>query len=120
MGDNAKPIIKVYLLPAEWTEQELQHCFNSLLDGARSVKSLQVETENDLIVLFPVDAMTKGLGTEIVIEVHVPKELLWTFEIEDDIARKFYAVMQGLLPDAHVQCNVYEFATSHGFRATAR
>lgn len=120
MGDNAKPIVKVYLLPGEWTEQELQHCFNCLLEGAKSLSALKVVTENDFIVLFPKDAMEKGLGTEIVIEAHIPKHLMLTWELEDDIARKFYAVMQGLLPAAHVQCNVYEFATSHGFRATGR
>lgn len=113
---SAKPIVKVYLLPAEWREEQFQKCFNTLLEGARSLWS-EVKSENDLIVLFPKDAMAMGLGTEVVIEVDVPAPL-HPRNGEDVIARAFFEAVRKLLPEAHVQCKVYKFETVHGFCAT--
>lgn len=118
MRGGAKPVIKVYLLPAEWGEEELQRCFYALLAGAQSVNCLKVETEDDFIVVFPKDAMMKGLGTEILVEVDVPASLLGTYftqDKENEIASTFFEVMRRLLPEAHIQCKVYKFETSHGF-----
>ena len=112
----AKPIIKIYLLPAEWDEEDLQTCFNKLVCAARSVPTMRVADENDLIVLFPKDAMLKGLGTEIVIEVDLPTNTAH----EDEVASAFCAVMQQLLPNAHVQCKVYPFDMRHGFAASEK
>ena len=87
----------------------------SLLAGAQSVSCLKVETEEDFIVIFPKDAMLKGLGTEIVIEVDVPAPWAPLYDHEDEIASMAFEVMRRLLPEAHIQCKVYKFETSHGF-----
>jgi len=115
MRGGAQPVIKVYLLPAEWGEEELERCFYALLAGAQTVASLRVQTEDDFIVVFPKDAMLKGLGTEILIEVDVPAPWAPTYDAEDEIASMTFEVMRRLLPGAHIQCKVYKFETSHGF-----
>jgi len=119
MRTSAKPIIKVYLLPNEWSEAEYQDCFDALLKGAQSLDPLGVRTENDFIVLFPKDGMRKGLGTEIVIEVDIPnihsnydcnrKMVNGEFFGTNKIANTFFEIMHGLLPAAYIQCKVYEY-----------
>jgi hypothetical protein len=113
----AKPIIKVYLLPA-WGEGQFKACFNGLVSAARSVPALQVNNASDLIVLFSQDAMVYGLGAEIFIEVHVPQDLIVDNDVETKTADAIHAVVQGLLPDAYVQCKVTPFSTDRGYRAT--
>jgi hypothetical protein len=113
----AKPIIKIYLLPA-WDEGQFKACFNGLVRAARSVPALQVNSGSDLIVLFSQDAMVYGLGAEIFIEVNVPRDLIVDNEVENETADAIHAVMQGLLPDAYVQCKVNPFSTDRGYHAT--
>lgn len=113
----AKPIIKIYLLPA-WDEGQFKDCFSGLVSAARSVPALQVNNASDLIVLFSQDAMVYGLGAEIFIEVHVPQDLIVDNEVENKTADAIHAVVQGLLPDAYVQCKVTSFSTGRGYCAT--
>lgn len=113
----AKPIIKVYLLPA-WDEGRFMACFNGLVNAAKSIPALQVNSGNDLIVLFSQDAMVYGLGLEIFIEVDVPQDLISGDEVENQTADAIHAVVQGFLPDAYVQCKVYPFSTDRGYHAT--
>jgi hypothetical protein len=115
----AKPVIKVYLLPA-WNESQFQACFNRLVNAARSVTALHIDKDDDLIILFSQDAMVYGLGAEILIEVNLPQHLVVDDTVEQATADAMFAVIQGLLPDAYVQCTVYPFDTSRGYRATAR
>jgi hypothetical protein len=112
----AKPIIKVYLLPA-WNEDQFQACFNRLVNAAKSIAALHVNSEDDIIILFSQDAMVYGLGTEIVIEVDLPQSLV-VDTAEQETADAMFAVMQGFLPKAYIQCKVYAFDTSRGYRAT--
>lgn len=113
----AKPIIKIYLLPA-WNEGQFQACFNRLFNAAKSVPSLKVEAAKDLIILFSQDAMVYGAGSEILIEVDLPQHLITGDNVETQTANAIHAVVQGLLPDAYVQCKVRLFDTERGYRAT--
>jgi hypothetical protein len=113
----AKPIIKLYLLPA-WNEAQFRTCFNRLVNAAKSVAALKISDASDLIILFSNDAMVYGVGAEILIEVELPKDLIVDDEVETRTANAIHAAMQGLLPDAYIQCKVYPFATERGYWAT--
>lgn len=113
----AKPIIKVYLLPA-WDEAQFRACFNRLVNAAKSVKALQINSASDLIILFSQDAMVYGLGAEILVEVDLPQHLIVDNDVEQKTADAIHAVMRGLLPEAYVQCKVYPFGTERGYRST--
>ena len=115
----AKPVIKVFLLP-DWNEAQFRACFDRLVRAAQSITGLHINSENDLIILFSQDAMVYGVGAVILIEVALPQELVIDNDVETRTANAMYAVMQGLLPDAYIQCNVYPFGTERGYRATGR
>ncbi len=112
MRNSAKPVITVSLLPKEWGEKEYQHCFNLLLAAAQSVSTLQVKDETDFIVLFPKDAMEKGLGTEIVIDVHIPLSSRAYHSDGYKVGRAVFEAMEELLPEAYVQCTAGGFSRS--------
>jgi len=113
----AKPIIKVFLLPA-WDVAQFQTCFNRLVNAAKSIAALKVNSPSDLIILFSHDAMVYGVGAEILVEVELPENLIVDGDVENQTANAIYTVMQGLLPDAYIQCKVYPFSTERGYRAT--
>jgi hypothetical protein len=113
----AKPVIKVFLLPA-WNEAQFRACFDRLVKAAQSVTELHVNGADDLIILFSHDAMVYGVGAVILIEVALPQHLVIDNDVETKMANAMYAVMQGLLPDAYIQCGVYSFGTERGYRAT--
>jgi hypothetical protein len=113
----AKPIIKLYLLP-EWDEAQFQTCFTRLVNAARSVAALHVSGPDDLIILFSQDAMVYGLGTVILIEVDLPRDLITDSDVENETAEAIHAVVQGLLPNAYVQCKVYPYGTDRGYQVT--
>jgi hypothetical protein len=113
----AKPIIKLYLLPA-WDDAQFRACFNRLVSAAKSVPALGVNSASDLIVLFSQDAMVYGGGAEILIEVDLPQNLIADEDVETRTANSIHAVMQALLPDSYIQCKVYPFGTERGYRAT--
>ena len=114
---SAKPIIKLYLLPA-WNENQFRACFTRLVNAAKSVAALQVSDPSDLIILFSQDAMVYGAGSEILVEVNLPRHLLIDDGVEQQTANAIYTVMQGMLPDAYIQCKVYQFSTDQGYRAS--
>jgi hypothetical protein len=113
----AKPIIKVYLLPA-WDEGRFRACFNRLVNAAKSITALHITDASDLIILFSQDAMIYGTGTEVLVEVDLPQDLIVDNGVENETANAIHAVMQGFLPDAYVQCKVYPFNTDRGYHAT--
>lgn len=115
MPCNVKPVVKVYLLPDDWDQIMLRKCFDALLAAAKQTLRSPVEDTTDLVIIFPKDAIQKGLGREIIIEVDVPISIATSVAHEDAIAEAFHAVMTELLPKAYVQCKVYKFDTEHGF-----
>jgi hypothetical protein len=116
---SAKPVVRLYLLPA-WNENQFQVCSNRLVNAARSVTALQVDDEDDVIILFSQDAMVNGLGGKILIEVNLPQDMLADDGVAQATADAMFAVMQGLLPDAYVQCTVDSYDIARGYRAMAR
>jgi hypothetical protein len=113
-----KPVIKVYLLPSSWQVGDHQDYFDELLRAARSVASLRVASEKDLIVLFPKDAMAYDVSTEVVIEVDVPAHFILSEDQENEVVSAIFKVTQDLLPDVYIQCKLYKFGVEHGYYAT--
>jgi len=111
----AKPIVKVFLVPGEWKEKQLQDCFDELVAAAKTVPVMRVSSEEDIIVLFPKDLMRKGLGTEVVIEVSLNFYPGLGDTQKRDVAYAMWRVMQDFLPKAHIQCTVSTFETVHGY-----
>src|ERR1700722_5450679 len=116
---SAKPVIKLFLLPA-WNEAQFQACSNRLINAAKSVTALQIADADDLIILFSEDAMVYGGGSKILIEVNLPQDLVSDDTTAQATADAVFAAMQAMLPDAYVQCSVSTFSVSHGYRATAQ
>jgi hypothetical protein len=116
---SAKSVIKLFLLPA-WNEAQFHACSDRLVKAAKSITALNVDDEDDLIILFSEDAMVYGAGSKILIEVNLPEDLVTDNTIGQVTADAMFAVMQGLLPDAYVQCSVSAFSISQGYRATVR
>lgn len=116
----AKPVVKVYLLPSTWMEQDYEDYFRALVRAAASVGSLHVRNEKDMIVLFPKDAMVYGAGTEIVMEVAVPGNLELTEGQKDEALSALRYVTQLRVRGAYVQCTLNEFSVGVGYDVTAR
>lgn len=110
-----RPVIRVALLPAQWSEQMYQDCLQKIVEAAKLIPALHVQNENDILVEFPSDCMLKGLGEEIVIEIRLPDGMQLDVTSENNFAWRVAAAVQDLLPEAHVQCSTSHFSTSRGF-----
>ena len=97
-----KPVIKVWCLPKQ-TESQLKKLFKSIVSVVGSVPKLGPKDQDEIVVLFPVDAMKFGLGTEIVVEASgfgkksLPRKQLKK-ELKTTLKKKY--------PKAAVQCQV--------------
>ena len=62
------PVIKVWGLPDDLSENDLLELYEKINNVVVSVKGLNLSKE-DLTILFPADRMKYGLGDEIIIEI---------------------------------------------------
>lgn len=69
MPQKRKPVVTVWCLPDNLCEGELQQIFREVVATFASQPGIDIQSENDLVVLFPPDRMSYGLGSEIVITV---------------------------------------------------
>lgn len=70
----AKPVVKVWCLP-KLSEKKLKDLFVGIVDGLKEVPSLGVKNEQDVLVLFPTDAMQYGVGSEIYVEISFAQKI---------------------------------------------
>ncbi len=61
-------IIKVWCLP-KLSERALRSLHKRIVKAVLEIKSLNLHSETDMVVLFPMDMMSYGLGSEILIEI---------------------------------------------------
>lgn len=104
------PVIKVWCLPANQTEEDLNKLHKAIVAAVVSIKKLGLKNENDMTCLFPPDQMQYGLGSEIIIEVSgllVKDER--TLAVRQDLAWKLGEAIQGLYPNAKIECFVQTF-----------
>jgi len=115
------PIIKVWCLPKS-SEEKLKDLFDSIIEGAVSVKELGLKGEEDNTVLFPPDMMSYGLGTEIIIEAKsrgfVPEKC--SQATRDRFAEAMVTAVSKHFPKAKVECfaDPYYVGTTCGFAAS--
>ena len=117
---TARPVVKVYLLPADWSEEKYQELMASIVSAISSIGALMLtlHSEEDVYIIFPKDHMAKGLGEEILIEFDLPKHLIPdlndTVEFEDLVTMTLGKAVQRHLPKANIQCKIYPFEAKKG------
>jgi len=62
-------VIKVWCLPLEQTEDDLNRLHQAIVTAVISITALGLKSENDMSCLFPPDRMKYGLENEIIVEI---------------------------------------------------
>ncbi len=115
------PIIKIWCLPPNQTEEKLNKLHNSIVEAVTSIKELGLKDEKDLTNLFVPDLMQYGLGTEIIIEITglfmKPER---TQEVRNRLAEAVGKAVKNLYPETEkVECLIYSFNPADGFWTSA-
>jgi hypothetical protein len=96
------PTIKVWCLPADSNEEQLKKLHENLVKQMSYFKESGVESENDMLNLFPSDLMKYGLGSEIKIEI---TDLPWACKDEMNLlAREICIAVRTIFPHAKIYC----------------
>lgn len=115
------PIIKVWCLPANQSEEDLRKLHKTIVAAVIGVSELGLKDQNDMTCLFPPDLMKYGLGEEIIIEVtglfDKPER---TDEVRQKLAKSIGEGVQALYPDAKIECSVEVMNPTKGFWTSAR
>ncbi len=113
------PVIKVWCLPKS-TEEKLKALFDSIIEGAVSIKDLGFKGEEDNTVLFPVDMMSYGLGIDIIIEAGSQAFMRCSQATRDRFAEAMVTAVSRHFPEAKVECFAYPYyvGTTCGFAAS--
>ncbi len=73
-----------------------------------------------MTILFPQDMMSYGIGTVIIIEVTLPKNLWRTVKIRRHLAESVVTILKEYFPKAVVQCMIHQFDLKQGFWMSPR
>jgi len=93
-------VIKTWCLP-EMKEEQLQKLFQTILANVMNIPQLRVESERDMLCLFPSDMMKYGLGQEILVEVTGfpgSLELSWRTTLSSNLR----GILHRFLPKARI------------------
>ena len=99
-----RPVIKVWCLP-EMTEAQIQKLHKEIVKCVEDLELLSLKGEESMIVLFPRDMMSYGLGSEIYIEVNGFPPPGFEDSVGWDIALALGVFFKSYYPEAHVQTN---------------
>ncbi|OGD67461.1 hypothetical protein A2442_03080 [Candidatus Campbellbacteria bacterium RIFOXYC2_FULL_35_25] len=114
------PIIKVWCLPANQTEEMLNKVHQSIVSAVVGIYELGLKDENDMTCLFVPDLMSYGLGEEIIIEIsglfEKPER---TQGVRQRLALNVGLGIKRLYPKAKVECFVASFNPENGFWTSA-
>jgi len=109
------PIIKLWCLPQQ-TEDQLNLLHQAIVKEVCSIKELGFRDENDMVVLFPPDMMSYGLGSEVFVEIsgifNAPEV---TPEPLNRLAKNIGQMVSSKFPEAKVECFVNQVKPSAGF-----
>ena len=104
------PVIKVWCLPADQTEDDLRLLHQNIVAGVVSVPELGLKDETEMTCLFPPDMMQYGLGSEVIVEVtglfEKPER---TPAVRNRLAESIGGRVKRLYPKAMVEVFVYPF-----------
>ena len=109
------PIIKVWCLPKNMTEERLQTLCYAIIANVESIPELGLAGKNAITVLFPSDRMEWGLGDEIVAEVAIFNKPERTEEVRARLAEKIGTVLHYYIPSAKIECFIHPPERSSGF-----
>lgn len=110
------PVIKVWCLPLNQSESDLNHLHRTIVKAVTAIKELGLQDENDMTCLFPSDLMSYGLGEEIIIEINgLFEKPERTVKVHQRLAASVGAAVKKLYPGAKVECFVTSFDPYQGF-----
>ena len=107
--------IKTWCLP-KLSQGELKKLHNNIVIAVVSIPELDIGNEEEMLNLFPVDAMSYGLGTEISIEItKFPQHVKCGNVIRNKLAEKVGKAVKKMFPSANVECDVsrVDFGAGH-------
>lgn len=93
-------MVKVWCLPKE-TEEALKALHSKIVSSVVEFGDLGCQDERDMAVLFPNDLMSYGLGTDIVVEITLPRVFCQGIQ---RLAENVGAVIFAAYPKAQVHC----------------
>jgi len=112
------PVIKIWCLPPNQTENKLNKLHNAIVSAVTSIKELGLKDEKDMTNLFVPDLMQYGLGSEIIVEItglfESPER---TPEVLNGLAGAVGRTVKLFYPEAKVECFVYSFNPATTFCA---
>ncbi len=111
------PVIKVWCLSADQTEDDLRRLHQNIVAAVVAVPELGLRDENDMTCLFPPDMMSYGLGSEVIVEVNgLFEKPERTIDVRHRLAKSIGQRVKALYPKAVVEVFVYPFKpTLSGF-----
>jgi len=114
------PVIKVWCLPKDQSEDDLNRLHKSIVKAVVSVSELGLKDENDMTCLFVPDLMSYGLGEEIIVEIGgIFEKSERTDEVRQRLAMSVGKSVSALYPRAKVECFVSAFILRQGFWTSA-
>jgi len=109
------PIIKVWCLPKNITEERLKILCKSIITTVEGIAELGLAGKDAITVLFPSDRMEWGLGDEIVAEVAIFNKPERTDEVRARLAKTIGTLLHGNFPSAKIECFIHPLERSSGF-----
>ncbi|MEX0917046.1 MAG: hypothetical protein WDZ90_00760 [Candidatus Paceibacterota bacterium] len=115
------PVVRVSCLP-KVSQDELREYHQGIVAAIADISEIGVETEDDVVCLFPKDMMVYGLGSVIEIEVfslfEKPER---TPEVRQRLAEALCQVTREHFPDTNViGCTVTPLNPEQGFAVSKR
>lgn len=114
------PVIKVWCLPDDLSEEQLKDLYQKIVARTRAVEQLKLG-EKDITVLFPADRMKFGLGEEIIVEIgnlfNKPER---TDEVLNRLCREVGELLKAEFPNAFVECAVKTISPLNGYWDSVR
>lgn len=103
-------IIKVWCLPPDQSEKDLNKLHRAIVAAVVSVSELGLQDQNDMTCLFPADLMKYGLGEEIIVEVSLFKQPARSKVTLINLAENISKTIKELYPQTErVECFVRFF-----------
>ena len=111
------PIIKIWCLPPNQTEQDLNRLHQAIVNAVVGVPELGLKDETEMTCLFVPDLMVYGLGDEIIVEITgLFEKSERTKDVLQRLAKNVGQAVQKLYPETNkVECLVYSFNPKQGF-----
>lgn len=109
-------VVEVWCLPPKQKEIKLNRLHQAIVSAVSSIPGLLLNSEKDMVCLFPPDLMKYGLGDEIIVKIYgLYEEPRSNRENRQKLAERVGNSVKELYPDAKVECFVFTFELSQGF-----